>query len=357
MAGDDFLSRWSRRKREVVKAEVPEEPAIPAPQLEADALPVPAVDVVEDKPTAAQLGELLAAVREGKPLSRAMADRPALFSPTAAAMAEAGEANGRLGDALARLATMLEQAAELRRLVGTSMIYPIALLVIAVGVVLMMLLFVVPQFENLFANATVKLPAASRAVMAASQFVRRDGLWLLGGAVAAGFGLRLALRQAAARRRVDALLLRVPQVGELIRRVDAARFSHTMGALLEGGVPLPTALLLGQRTVGNGVIAAALGEIAMRVKEGGSLTTRLAAANVFPRLAIGFVRTGEETSQLGPMLSRLAEVLDRDVKVRLQRLIAILTPVITVVLGATVAAIIAAIMSAILGFNDLAVSQ
>lgn len=316
-----------------------------------------AIENVEDPKAAAHFADILRGVREGVPLSRAMTQRAGLFSPTAIAMTEAGEANGRLGAALTRLSAMLEQAEELRRIVGNAMIYPIALLIIAVGVILMMLLFVVPQFESLFATSRATLPASSMAVMAASRFVRRDGLWLLGGLVALGIALRQALRRPAARAAIDRILLGLPQLGALIRRVETARFSRTLGALLEGEVPLPNALLLAQRTIGNSVMARAIERIALAVREGGGLSAPLAAAGVFPRLAIGFFRTGEETSQLGPMLTRLADVLDRDVTMRLERLIGILTPVITVVLGATVAAIIASIMSAILGFNDLAVTQ
>jgi len=316
-----------------------------------------AIGNAEDTRSAEAMGALLRGVREGSPLSQAMAANPALFTPGEAAMAEAGEANGMLGEALERLARMLEQDAELRRMVATAMIYPVALMVIAVSVILMMLLFVVPQFERLIATSHAQLPTATLAVLAASQFVRNYGLWLLG---ALGIGI-VALRQGLARPAfriwLDRVLLRVPQLGELIRRIETARLAHTLGTLLDGGVGLPSALTLSQRTIGNSVIAATIGRIAEGVREGGGLSGPLAASGILPPLAIGFIRTGEETSQLSLMLDRLAVVLDRDVKTRLERLVAFLTPAITVVLGATVATIIAAIMSAILGFNDLAVAS
>ncbi len=315
-----------------------------------------AIENVEDPAARAHYAEILRAVREGAPLSRAMADRPGLFPPVAIAMAEAGEANGRLAEALERLAVTMARAEELRRIVGNAMIYPIALLLIAVGVIAMMLLFVVPQFESLFATSRAQLPAASMAVMEASRFVRSNGLWLLLGLAAAGFLARQALRTPSAKVSLDRFILRLPQVGQLVRRAETAKFSRTLGALLEGEVPLPNALALAQRTLSNSVMAAAIAKIAVGVREGGGLTAPLAATDIMPRLAIGFFRTGEETSRLGPMLSRLADVLDRDVRLRLERLIGILTPAITVFLGTAVAGIIAAIMSAILGFNDLAVS-
>lgn len=316
-----------------------------------------AIGNVEDKALAAQLAEMLAEVREGAPLSAAMARRQHLFSPAAAAMAEAGEANGALGAALARLSAMLEGAEDLRRLIGTSMIYPAALLIISVGVILLMLLFVVPQFESLFAQAKGELPAASRFIMGASRFVRDWGWFLLAGLVALGFALRQFAAQPATRRQLDRLVLRIPRVGTLVRYVDTARFARTLGVLVDGNVALPSALALARRTVTNSKIGDALDKVAAGVREGGGLAGPLAQAGVLPKLAMGFLRTGEETSQLGPMLSRLADVLDRDVKIMLQRLIGVLTPIITIILGATVASIIAAIMSAIIGFNDLAISQ
>ncbi|MGI4881474.1 MAG: type II secretion system F family protein, partial [Janthinobacterium lividum] len=153
----------------------------------------------------------------------------------------------------------------------------------------------------------------------------------------------------------DRALLRLPQVGTLIVYGQTAQFARTLAVLVDGGVALPVALGMAQRSLSNAHLAAAVARVAAGLKQGGGLTAPLAATGVFPRLALGFFRTGEETSQLGLMLGRLADVLDRDVRLRLARLIAILTPAITVLLGATVAGIIAAIMTAILGFNDLAV--
>jgi general secretion pathway protein F len=349
--------RITRRNAAISRAVIAELAVLLKAGLPLDRALALAVGNIDDPAAAEAMGMLLSAVREGAPISRAMLDNPALFSPGEAAMAEAGEANGKLGEAMERLSQMLEQAAELRRLVITSMIYPIALSVIAVAVILMMLLFVVPQFERLLDNNQAELPVASLAVIAASQFLRAWGLWLLAGLVVIGLVLRSLLARPASRIRFDQIMLGLPLVGDLVRRIETARFAHTLGALLEGGVPLPGALALSQRTVSNTAIAAAIATIAEGVREGGGLSAPLAATGMLPHLAIGFIRTGEETSQLALMLSRLAVVLDRDVRTRLQRLVAILTPAITIVLGTAVAVIIASVMSAILGFNELAVSR
>jgi len=315
------------------------------------------VENIEHPAVAAEFKALLTTIRQGTPLSRGMADRPELFPPSAQAIIEAGEANGRLGEALTRVARMFAQAEEMRRLVVGAMIYPAALLLLAVAVILMMLLYVVPQFESLFATAQDRLPASSVALMAASRLLRQHGLAIAGVIAVLIFSARQVLRQPGVAFARDRLMLRLPQMGMLIRYLDAARLARTLGGLVEGGVPLPQALAMSCRAIGNRTIAAAVSGVAAQVKEGGSLTARLAATGALPRMAIGFIRTGEETSQLGMMLERLAEVLERDVTLRIQRLIAVVTPLITVLLGGAVAAIIASIMTAILGFNDLAVSQ
>jgi general secretion pathway protein F len=350
-------AKRNKRDREAARALIGELAVLLKAGLPLDRALGLAIGNAEDARSVEAMGALLRDVREGAALSKAMLANPALFTAGEAAMAEAGEANGMLGESLERLARMLEQDAELRRMVGTAMIYPIALLVIAVGVILMMLLFVVPQFERLIATSKAELPAATMAVMGASRFVRGYGLVMIGALVVAFLAFRHFLARPEFRAWLDGAILRLPQIGELIRRIETARLAHGLSALLEGGVGLPSALALSQRTLGNSVISATIGRIAEGVREGGELSGPLAATGILPPLAIGFIRTGEETSQLALMLDRLALVLDRDVKVRLERLVAFLTPAITVVLGASVAAIIAAIMSAILGFNDLAVAS
>lgn len=315
-----------------------------------------AIANVDDKPVAAVLRDLLGDVREGMPLSQAMARRPGLFPPTAAAMAEAGEADGAVGEALARLGDMMERSEELRRTVANASIYPVVLGMLSVAVILLMLLFVVPRFESLFAQSHGKLPAASQMVMDASRFLRDWGLWLLAAIAALVVAGRQMLAQPGIALARDRLTLRMPMIKDLIRYIEGARFARTLGILVESDVPLPAALALANRTIGNRVIAAAIARVAGGLREGAGLATPLAEAGVLPRVAIGFLRTGEETSRLGPMLIKLADVLDRDVKVMLQRAIGIATPLITIILGSAVAAIIAAIMSAVIGFNDLAIS-
>jgi general secretion pathway protein F len=304
----------------------------------------------------AAFAKIHARVKEGATLSSAMTEAKGLFPPMASAMCEAGEADGRLGGALARLAESLDRAEALRQTVISSLIYPAVLMVVATSVVLVMLLVVVPQFEGLFQGAHGKLPLATRIVMGASEGVRAYGLVGLGVLVVAIFAVRQWLRRPSVRLAFDRMVLGLPQLGPLIVNAETAAFARTLGSLVDGGVPLPTALAIAERSVSNTHMAGAIAKVVAGLKEGGGLSGPLAASGVFPPMALSFLRTGEETAQLGLMLGRLADVLDRAVRSTIQRLIGILTPAITVVMGAMVATTIASIMSAILGFNDLALS-
>jgi len=302
----------------------------------------------------AALAAVLTRVKEGAPLSQAIGEAKGFFPPMAAAMAEAGEANGRLDTALARLAETLDRGEALRQAVTSAMVYPALLMVVAGSVILMMLLFVVPQFEGLFADQQARLPFATRAVLAASHLLRSYGWLGAGGLAAAAVGAANWLKQPAARLALDRAVLGVPRVGALTKAAATARFARVLGSLVEGGVPLPAALGIAQGSLGNSHMEAAVARVAAGLKEGGGLARPLADSSLFPSMAISFLRTGEETAQLPLMLGRLADVLDRDVRTALDRLVALLTPAITVVMGAAVAGVIASIMSAILGFNDLA---
>lgn len=314
------------------------------------------VDNILNPGVKAAFGKIHARVKEGATLSRAMIESKGLFPPMASAMCEAGEADGRLGAALARLAESLDRAEALRQTVVSSLVYPAMLMVVASSVILMMLLVVVPQFEVLFEGNHAKLPFATRMVMGASEGVRSYGLIGLGVLIALGFAVRQWLARPAARLVFDRVILGVPQLGPLITNAETAAFSRTLGSLVEGGVPLPTALGIAQRSVSNSHMSGAIAKVVAGLKEGGGLSGPLAASGVFPPMALSFLRTGEETARLGLMLGRLADVLDRTVRSTIQRMIGILTPAITVVMGAVVATVIASIMSAILGFNDLALS-
>ncbi|HEY4078736.1 MAG TPA: type II secretion system F family protein [Rhizomicrobium sp.] len=317
-----------------------------------------ALGIVVDHAAQPQLKSAFAALREqvkaGVPLARAMEDAGGFFSPMTCALTEAGEASGRLGPTLARLAEALERAEGMRQTVTSALVYPAMLLVVAIAVILVMLLLVIPQFEGVISDLGGKVPFATAMVLGVSRFVRAYGLVMLLGLIGLALFTRQALRQPLVRESFDRIVLRVPLLGDLVTRAETARFARTLAGLVDSGVPLVHALGIARRTLSNSRMAAAVSRIAEEVKEGGSLARPFAASGVFPPLAVSFLRTGEETAQFGLMLGRLADVLDRDVRLATQRMMAVMTPVITVVLGMLVAGIIASVMSAILGINDLA---
>lgn len=296
-------------------------------------------------------------VKSGASLARAFQEGQPLFPPMAAALAEAGEASGKLGLALKRLAGTLEHAEALREKVTSALIYPVMLLCVAFGVILIMLLLVIPQFETMFSEIGGKLPLATMVLISISQFLRSYGVVVLAAILGLLFAVRYYLRRPSARARLDRAILRLPLFGDLVVRTETARFARTLATLIDSGVPVVSALGIARRVIANSHMGDAVRRAAEDVKEGGSLARKLAATGVFPSLALSFLRTGEETAQLGLMLDRLADVLDREVQTATQRILAVMTPAITVFLGITVAGIIACIMSAILGINDLAVQS
>lgn len=293
-------------------------------------------------------------VKAGIPLARAMEEAGGFFSPMTCALAEAGEASGRLGPTLSRLAEALERSEAMRDTIQSALVYPVILLCVAIGVILVLLLFVIPQFEGVIADLGGKVPFATQVVLGLSRSVRAYGIAALFGLVALGFAIRQAMHQPGFRKAIDRILLRVPLLGSLVTRAETARFARTLSGLVDSGVPLVQALQIARRTLFNSLMIDAIGRIAEDVKEGGSLARPFAASGVFPPLAVSFLRTGEETAQFGLMLGRLADVLDRDVRLATERMMAVMTPAITVVLGMMVAGIIASVMTAILGINDLA---
>ncbi len=314
-----------------------------------------AIDNIPNNAAQAGFVAMHKSVKEGVPLSRAMAASPGLFPPAAWAMAEAGEANGRLDIALTRLAETLDRGEQLKETIVSSLIYPAMLLVIATGVILVMLLVVVPQFESLISSGAGKVPASTQMVMGASKFVRENGVVALGLIALGGVVLWQALKRPAARAAFDRITLRLPLLGTIVTNAETARFARVLGSLVEGGVPVPAALAIARRSIGNAHMGAAVDRVSIGLKQGGGLTGPLIATGVFPRIAISFMRTGEETARLGAMLERLADVLDREVRTSIGRAIGVLTPAITVVIGVVIAFVIASLMSAILGFNELAI--
>lgn len=293
-------------------------------------------------------------VRDGATLHAALARHPGSFPRLHVGLVRAAEAGGNLAVTLERIATLMERERALTTTVQSAMIYPTMLAVAAVGAIVLLLTQVLPQFTPLFEQNGAALPRSTQLLIDAGALISHDGLWLLLGLVAAGLLLRQALRNPAARTRIDTLSLRLPVIGGLLSEVLASRFTRTLGTLLLNGVPLIAALGIVRDVIGNRAGLTAIDRATESAKGGAGLSRTLGDTGIFPARMIHLLRLGEETAQLGPMALRAAEIHEEATRVRVQRLVALLVPVITIVMGAAVAGIVSSLLLAMLSLNDLA---
>lgn len=305
-------------------------------------------------PVAALIGQVLESVKGGMPLSRALATRGELFGPFYVNMIRSGEASGQLGAVLTRLVEHLERMRALRESVVSALIYPGILLSVAVLSVLAILIFIVPQFEQLFRDAKEALPLATRLVLGAGHVVVGYGAYLLVVLVLGGYAFARWLRSAPGQRWWQARLARLPVLGRVRHEYNLARFSRTFGTLLANGVPILTALGIAGETLEDAHLRDAIKGVAPKVKSGGRLAEALAATGSFEPLAINLVRVGEETGTLDRMVLELANVLDRKVETGIKRGLTLLEPLLILGLGLVIAVVIVSILMGILTVNELA---
>lgn len=290
-----------------------------------------------DSPELARaIGEIRQRVQDGQSLSGAMARHPHIFSRIMISLIHAGETGGFLELALERIATQMDKDAELRQRVRSAFVYPVLVVGLAVLIVAFLLLFVIPVFAQVYHGAGLELPGATRALIAASRFFVMFW-WALGllavGAVAA---VRAWARSERGRPRADALKLRLPLFGPLIRKVAVARSIRVLGTLVSTGVPLVEALEDAARVAGNWVIASALRFAIVRVTEGDRLAQPLEASGQFPAMVLQMVAAGEESGDLGGMMNKVADFYDRDIEYTVKRLTTLMEPLLTILLGAIV---------------------
>jgi general secretion pathway protein F len=298
--------------------------------------------------------QLRNAVRDGSPLAAALSQHPRSFPPLYVGLVRAGEAGGTLAATLERLATLLERQRSLTATISAALVYPILLMVVAIGSVTLLLTEVLPQFVPLFEQNGVALPRSTQLLISVGHLLSSYGLYFLAAGGVLILGLRSALRQRGPRLVADRLLLRLPVAGALARELMAARFSRTLGTLLQNGVPLINALGVVRDTIGNLVGVAAIDGATVSAKAGAGLAGPLGEAAVFPLRTIYLLRLGEETAQLGSMALRAADIHEEKTRIGIQRLVALLVPVITIVMGVVIASIVSSLLLAMLSLNDLA---
>ena len=292
-------------------------------------------------------------VMEGHTLADGLADFPQAFPELYRATVAAGEQSGHLDVVLERLADYTEARQELRQRVTNAMIYPAALIVMAVGIIAFMLATVVPRIVNVFENTAAELPTLTRGLIATSDFLRGNWLLLIIGIAAAGWGIWWLLQREGPRRRWHTLLLRMPITGRLTRGINTARFTRTFSILAGSGVPVLEAMKISAEVIENLPMRDAVNEAALRVREGGSISRALDASKLFPPMMIHLVSSGEAGGKLDEMLARSAAGQEREVDGLIAALLGILQPLLIVAMGGIVLTIVLAILLPIFEINNL----
>ena len=293
-------------------------------------------------------------VRGGAALSAALEAQSGIFSRFYLNMIRAGEAGGALDVVLQRLNEFMERSKELKETVKSALMYPAILIGVAVLSVVVLLMWVVPQFSHMFEESGKALPLPTQIVIGAGDFVQRYWWVMMLGGVGLYSWFSRQMREPASRYKWDKRLLGLPLVGDLVGKLEVARFSRTLGTLLGNGVSLLTALSIVKDTLSNTVMSEGLGIVAVQLKEGKGLGRPLMDTGLFPKLAIHLVMVGEETGKLQEMLIRIADIYDREVHSTVKRMLALMEPVLILGLGLVIGGIIMSILVAILSVNDLA---
>jgi type IV pilus assembly protein PilC len=297
----------------------------------------------ENPALAKVVGEVRAEVEKGSSLSVAMEAHPKVFSRLFVAMIKAGEIGGVLDETLVRLADMMEAAHALRSKVKSAMAYPVVVLGLVSFIVFAMLTFVVPMFEDMYAELGGDLPVPTKVLVAAGNILKTWWFIVLALEIGAIFGIRRYIKTPDGRARWDALKLRVPIFGKLVHKTSLSRFSRSLSVLSRSGVPILQAIDIVVETSGNYVMGRALGDVRDSVKRGESLAAPLANHPVFPPMVAQMMSVGEETGALDEMLAKVADFYDREVDDTVAALTSLIEPLLIIVLGVTVGGILIAL--------------
>jgi len=282
-----------------------------------------------------------AAVEGGSNLSTAMKQYPKVFDPLYSNMVEAGETGGILDTILQRLSTYIEKNVKLKAAVKSALIYPIGVISIAGAVIVLLLWKVVPIFATLFAGLGVDLPLPTKIVIGMSNFVGSIfGLLIVVGIVGGIFGLKVWYGTPGGRYFLDSVILKLPVLGMLMRKIAVARFTRTLGTLISSGVPILEGLDITAKTSGNAVVERALFQVRRSLEEGKSLTEPLKDSAVFPGMVTQMISVGEQTGAMDAMLQKIADFYEDEVDAAVKDLLTALEPVMIVFLGIVVGGVV-----------------
>jgi type IV pilus assembly protein PilC len=279
-------------------------------------------------------------VEGGATLANAMRQYPTIFDDLTTNMIEAGETGGILDIILQRLATYVEKAVRLRSAVKSALIYPVAVVSMAMLIVGALLKWVVPIFANLFAGLGVALPLPTRITMGLSQFVQTFWWIILVGVIGLWFGVKQIRKNPRGRYYFDKMLLNLPVVGTLLRKIAVGRFTRTLGTLITSGVPILEGLSITAKTSGNAVLEEALMKVRKAIEEGRTIVDPLRECGVFPNMVTQMIGVGEATGAMDSMLQKIADFYEEEVDAATKDMLAMLEPVIIGILGISVGGIV-----------------
>ena len=287
----------------------------------------------DNKTFATVINKVRTDVEGGATFAEALRKHPKAFPELYVNMVAAGEAGGILDTILNRLAAYIEKSMALKKKVKSAMVYPSVVIVVAVAVVVLMLLFVIPTFEKMFKDFGGTLPAVTQSVIDLSKFLQ--GYWwlLLGGIIAAIVGIKRYRASKSGERQLDAMALKLPVVGIIVRKVAVAKFTRTLGTLISSGVPILDGLDIVARTAGNKIIEEAILKTRQAISEGKTIAEPLAQTKVFPAMVVQMIGVGESAGALDTMLNKIADFYDEEVDTAVAALSSMLEPFIMVFLG------------------------
>jgi len=297
------------------------------------------------------LGQLGGTIGSGGTLSDGLQQHARIFDPLYRNMVKSGEAGGALGPVLERLAGFMEKSDRLKSRVQTAMIYPVIIMAVAGTIVSVLMVFVVPKFEQIFSGLLrgQPLPRLTRTLLDASKLVSGHLGMTLGACILGWTAFQLLRRTRWGIRSIDWLFIRLPVLGELVLKSAVARFARTLGSLLASGVPMLEALAIGRDTSGNVHIAAAVDHVRDQIKQGAGMAGPLEETGIFPGMVTGMIQVGEETGALAGMLGRIADTYDEEVDNAVAGLTSVIEPIMIVVMALVVGVIVIALFLPIVG--------
>lgn len=298
--------------------------------------------------------DILRVLKGGKSLADSLATHPEYFTSLYVNIVRAGEASGALGAVFLRLTEFEKTRDDLRSFIISSMVYPVLLILVGLGSVLILMNFVVPRFAQVFADSRMRMPLPTLMLIETSRIVKTYGWIVIAAAFAAAIAMRAYIQTAAGRLWWDGLRLKTPVLGDALRKAETARFARAMETLVSNGVGLVQSIGIAGATLMNRKISQSLESVAQGVKRGEGIAAPLRRTGQFPPLASHLLLVGEETGRLDQMFARMAEIYESDTRAAIKRFTALLEPMIILVMGVVVGALILSILLAITSINEVA---